>query len=113
MDHSEHKDHKVTFNSRWCHDCLPLVLQHSACCTSYHAWYMVLAGVHHLSGLHVQIASQSMNGGAPFNAGQYSFFDSMGDDGGLEGGLDGGLDELEGGLEVKLLNPPLYPCWQW
>ena len=39
-----------------------------------------------------------MNGSMPFDAGQYSFFDTMGDDGGLEGGLDGGL---EGGLEVS------------
>ena len=45
----------------------------------------------------VQMATQPMNGGAPFDAGQYSFFDSTGDDGGLEGGLD---DGLEGGLEV-------------
>ena len=45
------------------------------------------------------MASQAMNGSMPVHdAGQYSFFDSMGDDGGLEGGLDGGL---QGGLEVN------------
>ena len=49
--------------------------------------------------LHVQPASASMNGSVPFDAGHYSFFDDMGDDG---GGLEGGLDDaLEGGLEVK------------
>ena len=48
--------------------------------------------------LHVQPASASMNGSVPFDAGHYSFFDDMGDDG---GGLEGGLDDaLEGGLEV-------------
>ncbi len=54
----------------------------------------------------MQMASQPMNGGAPFDAGQYSFFDSMGDDAGLEGGLDAGLEGLEGGLEVTFV----YPC---
>ena len=49
--------------------------------------------------LHVQPASASMNGSVPFDAGHYSFFDDIGDDG---GGLEGGLDDaLEGGLEVK------------
>ncbi len=54
--------------------------------------------------LHMQPASASMNGSVPFDAGHYSFFDDMGDDG---GGLEGGLDDaLEGGLEVK---PSFWP----
>lgn len=47
------------------------------------------------------MASQAMNGSMPVHdAGQYSFFDSTGDEGGLEGGLD---DGLEGGLEVNII----------
>jgi len=46
------------------------------------------------------MASQAMNGSMPVHdAGQYSFFDSTGDNGGLEEGLD---DGLEGGLEVDI-----------
>lgn len=52
--------------------------------------------------LHMQMSSEAVNGSVPFDAGQYSFFDSMGDEGGLDVGLDGGLDGgLEGGLEVS------------
>ena len=62
--------------------------------------------------LHVQPASAAMNGSMPFDAGHYSFFDGMGDDG---GGLEGGLDDgLEGGLEVGIAVRPLVflrPLW--
>ena len=53
------------------------------------------------------MASQAINGSMPVHdAGQYSFFDSTGDEGGLEGGLD---DGLEGGLEVNII----FLCTAW
>lgn len=112
MKHSEDKDHKVRSSSGCCSSAiLTAFLMGPAAqfqCTSQRAWYMALADVHQLLlATLVQIAPQPMNGGAPFDAGQYSFFDSMGDDGGLEGELDGELDGLEGGLEVQMLVLPL------
>ena len=104
MDPVEGRDHKVTLGlSTYAtvSPCLPAWhFQHAVHAVASMSGEQHVADWHHITpgGLHVQMAAQPMNGDAPFDAGQYSFFDSVGDDGGLEGGLDEGLD---GGLEVS------------